>query len=135
MIRGIDHVAVTVSDLDATCRFYQKCLGAKVEESYEINGVVVVQRVALAGAILNIHQQGNGVELVARNPLPGSADLCFRWEGDLEKAKETLESRGVEIVEGPVDRVSADNNSASSIYFRDPDGNLIELLAECAKEK
>jgi catechol 2,3-dioxygenase-like lactoylglutathione lyase family enzyme len=129
MIRGIDHVAITVADLDATCRFYERVLDARIEESYEIDGKLVVRRVALGRAILNIHQQGNGVDLVARHPLPGSTDICFRWDGTIEAAKQQLESCDVEIVEGPAARTSADGRPASSVYFHDPDGNLVELLA------
>ena len=129
MIRGIDHVAITVADLDATCRFYAHVLDARIEESYEIGGRLVVRRVAIGKAILNIHQQGNGVDLVARQPLPGSTDICFRWDGTIEEARQRLESRDVAIIEGPVERISADAKPASSVYFRDPDGNLVELLA------
>ena len=129
MIRGIDHVAITVADLDATCAFYAHVLGAVVEESYEIGGRIAVKRVALGKAILNIHQQGNGVDLVARQPLPGSVDICFRWAGDIDAAKVLLESQGVTVIEGPVVRTSADGTPGSSVYFRDPDGNLVELLA------
>ena len=129
MIRGIDHVAITVADLDATCDFYARVLDAKVEESYEVDGRLIVRRVALGRAILNVHQQGNGVDLVARHPLPGSADICFRWDGTIEAAQRLLESRGVAIVEGPARRISAAGEPASSVYFHDPDGNLVELLA------
>jgi catechol 2,3-dioxygenase-like lactoylglutathione lyase family enzyme len=129
MIRGIDHVAITVADLDATCAFYAHVLGAVVEEAYEIDGRIGVKRVAFGQAILNIHQQGNGVDLVARQPLPGSVDICFRWAGDVAAAKEMLESRGVTVIVGPVPRTSADGLPGNSVYFRDPDGNLVELLA------
>jgi catechol 2,3-dioxygenase-like lactoylglutathione lyase family enzyme len=129
MIRGIDHVAITVADLDATCAFYECVLGAQVEEAYEIGGRIVVKRVALGKAILNIHQQGNGVDLVARQPLPGSTDICFRWDGDIGAAKARLEGLGVTVIEGPVARTTADSMPANSVYFRDPDGNLVELMA------
>lgn len=129
MIRGIDHVAITVADLDAACAFYGHVLGAKIEEEYEIGGRIAVKRVAFGQAILNIHQQGNGVDLVARQPLPGSTDICFRWSGGIEAAKAQLESRGVAVIEGPVARTSADGLPGSSVYFRDLDGNLVELLA------
>jgi catechol 2,3-dioxygenase-like lactoylglutathione lyase family enzyme len=130
MIRGFDHVAITVADLDATCRFYARAVDARVEETYVIDGKVVVKRLALGSAILNVHQQGNGIDLVARIPQPGSADLCFRFEGDISEARLDLEARGVAVIEGPVQRVSAAGNPAKSIYFHDIDGNLIELLAE-----
>lgn len=129
MIRGIDHVAITVADLDAACAFYARVLGASVEEEYEIGGRIAVKRVAFGQAILNIHQQGNGVDLVARQPMPGSVDICFRWQGDIAVAQVQLESRGVTVIEGPVARTTADGISAYSVYFRDPDGNLIELMA------
>lgn len=129
MIRGIDHVAITVADLDAACEFYAHVLGARVEEAYQIGGRIAVKRVAFGQAILNIHQQGNGVDLVARQPLPGSTDICFRWAGDIGEAKTQLESRGVTVIEGPVARTSADGIAGNSVYFRDPDGNLVELLA------
>lgn len=129
MIQGIDHVAITVADLDAACAFYSRVLGAVVEESYEIGGRIAVKRVAFGKAIFNVHQQGNGVDLVARKPQPGSADICFRWAGDIAAAKAMLESHGVGVIEGPVERTSADGLAASSVYFRDLDGNLLELLA------
>jgi catechol 2,3-dioxygenase-like lactoylglutathione lyase family enzyme len=129
MIQGIDHVAITVADLDATCAFYAHVLGATVEEAYEIGGRIAVKRVAFGQAILNIHQQGNNVDLVARQPMPGSVDICFRWQGNIEAAKAQLEGRGVAVIEGPVARTSADGIPGSSVYFRDPDGNLVELLA------
>lgn len=130
MIKGYDHIAITVSDLDATCAFYGRVLDARVEESYEIGGKIAVKRVAFGKAIMNIHQLGNGVDLVAARPMPGSADICFRWDGTIEQARSLLEDRGIEIVEGPVERISADDQPANSVYFHDLDGNLIELLAE-----
>lgn len=129
MIQGIDHVAVTVADLDAACDFYVRVLGARVEEEYEIGERIAVKRVAFGQAILNVHQQGNGVDLVARQPLPGSTDICFRWSGNIDAAKAMLESKGVAVIEGPVARTSADGLAAQSVYFRDLDGNLMELLA------
>ncbi len=129
MISGFDHVAITVADIDASIRFYEDVLGAKVEETYEVGGKIIVKRVAIGGALFNIHRQGNGVDLVARTPLPGSQDLCFRWAGTIDEAKHQLESNGVEIIEGPAPRTSSDGRPANSVYFRDPDGNLLELLA------
>jgi catechol 2,3-dioxygenase-like lactoylglutathione lyase family enzyme len=129
MIQGIDHVAITVADLDAACAFYGRVLGAVVEEEYQIGGRIAVKRVAFGQAILNVHQAGNGVDLVARQPLPGSTDICFRWNGGIDAAKAMLEGKGVAVIEGPVERTSADGLPASSVYFRDLDGNLVELLA------
>jgi len=129
VISGFDHVAITVADIDASIRFYERVLGARVEETYEVGGKVIVKRVAVGGALFNVHQQGNGVDLVALTPLPGSEDLCFRWDGTIEEAQRQLEESGVAIIEGPAPRISSDGRQASSVYFRDPDGNLLELLA------
>ena len=129
MVREFDHIAITVADLDSACDFYAEVLDARIEDSYEINRMIAVRRIAIGRAVMNIHQQGNGVELVARQPLPGSADICFRWDGDVAGAKRHLEARQVEVIEGPVRRIAADGKLGASVYFRDPDGNLLELLA------
>lgn len=129
MIAGFDHIAITVADLDATCRFYGDVLGAVVEETYAVEGRVAVKRVRIGGALFNIHQQGNGIALVAERPTPGSADICLRWEGTIESAKAHLERNKVAITEGPVPRTNAENKPSASVYFHDLDGNLIELMA------
>lgn len=129
LIDGFDHVAITVSDLDATCRFYAHALGARVDADYQVDGRTIVRRVLVGKAVLNIHQQGNDVQLVARRPTPGAADLCFRWNGDIRSAVSHLRERGIHIVEGPVARVAADGSQSQSVYFVDPDGNLLELMA------
>ncbi len=129
MISGYDHVAITVADLDVSIPFYERVLGAKVHHTHEIDGRVIVKGIRIGRAAMNMHQAGNGVDLVARTPLPGSQDLCFRWEGTVEEAKAQLEAAGVEVIEGPSPRNASDDSPASSVYFRDPDGNLLELLA------
>jgi catechol 2,3-dioxygenase-like lactoylglutathione lyase family enzyme len=88
-----------------------------------------VRQIALGGALLSIHQAGNGIELVAKQPTVGSADICFRWDGGIDGAVALLREHGVEIVEGPVPRRTADGLPSQSVYFRDPDANLIELMA------
>lgn len=128
-VLGFDHVAITVADLDATCRFYEHVLEARVEADYKVDGRTIVRRVRVGGALLNVHQQGNGVDLVARRPTPGSADLCFRWGGGIDSAMARLADAGIAVREGPVPRIASDEKSGQSVYFMDPDGNLIELLA------
>ena len=129
MITGFDHVAITVADMDVTCDFYRDLLGATVVDEYAWNGSPAVRRVFVGGALLNIHQQGNGIDLVARLPTPGSADLCFRWAGPVTEAEALLSANGIGIVEGPSGRTASDGSRGASVYFKDPDGNLIELLA------
>jgi len=128
-ISGIDHIAITVSDLEAACRFYDRLFGAQTQVNYAPQGKPLVRQIALGGALLSVHQAGNGIELVARKPTIGSADICFRWDGGIASAVALLSERGVEIIEGPVPRHTADGSPSQSVYFRDPDANLIELMA------
>jgi catechol 2,3-dioxygenase-like lactoylglutathione lyase family enzyme len=128
-ILGIDHIAITVSDLETTCRFYARLFGAETRADYAPNGKPLVRQIALGGALLSVHQAGNGIELVAREPTIGSADICLRWVGGIASAVALLEQQGIEMVAGPVPRRTADDLPSQSVYFRDPDGNLIELMA------
>ena len=97
--------------------------------NYAPQGKPLVRQIALGGALLSVHQAGNGIELVAKQPTIGSADICFRWNGGIASAVALLNERGVEIIEGPVPRRTADGLPSQSVYFRDPDANLIELMA------
>ncbi len=120
-ITSLDHVVLTVSDPGATCDFYQKLPGVEVIGFGE-------GRKALAFGIqkINLHQAGNEFEPRAARPTPGSADLCFLCEGEVEALQQHLEESGIAIIEGPVMRSGA-RGAMDSIYCRDPDGNLIEL--------
>jgi catechol 2,3-dioxygenase-like lactoylglutathione lyase family enzyme len=93
------------------------------------HGKTLVRQIALGGALLSVHQAGNGIELAAKKPTIGSADICFRWDGSIASAVAMLNERGVEIIEGPVPRRTADGLPSQSVYFRDLDANLIELMA------
>ena len=128
-ISGYDHVAITVADLERTCSFYRDLFGALVEGPHILSGKQAVSRLVIGGAAMSVHQSGNGLDLVARRPTPGAADLCFRWEGGIEKATALLAARDIDIVEGPAERTACDGRRGQSVYFRDPDGNLIELLS------
>jgi catechol 2,3-dioxygenase-like lactoylglutathione lyase family enzyme len=79
---------------------------------------------------LNVHGPGTDVcDLVAREPVrPGNSDLCFVWDGPIETAVEHLRARGVAVESGPVERAGA-GGSGVSVYFRDPDGSLLELIS------
>jgi catechol 2,3-dioxygenase-like lactoylglutathione lyase family enzyme len=128
-ILGIDHVAFAAHDLEATCAFYDRLFGARTHLDYTPNGKSLVRQIALGGALLSIHQAGNGLELVARQPVAGGADICLRWSGSIESAADLLRTHGIPIIDGPSRRRTADGLPALSIYFRDPDGNLLELMA------
>jgi catechol 2,3-dioxygenase-like lactoylglutathione lyase family enzyme len=131
-VSGIDHVAITVADMDASCAFYRDLFGARTVVEYAPEGKVLVRQIAVGGAILSIHQSGNGVDLVARHPTIGAADICFRWDGTIESAVSLLHGHGIDIIEGPTPRRTADGLPSQSVFFRDPDGNLLELMAASA---
>lgn len=117
----LDHLVLTVADLDASVAFYQTVLGMRKVTFGE-------GRVALTfGAQkINLHETGNEFEPKARHVQAGSADLCFIIDTPLSEAIEHLERCHVEIIDGPVARTGA-TGKIVSVYFRDPDGNLIEI--------
>ena len=129
LIKGIDHVAITVPDIERTTRFYEQLFDAITVAEYAPNGQVLVRQLSLGGANLSIHQLGNGVALVASKPTPGSADICFRWAGGIAHALAHLRANGIEPIENPSPRITADGRPAMSVFFKDDSGNLIELMA------
>ena len=120
-ITGIDHVVMTVSDIAETIRFYESVLGM-VAETYR-DGRVSLK---FGRQKINLHQQGREFDPKATRPVPGSADLCFLTDTAVEDAVRHVKSKGVRIIEGPVPRAGA-AGPMMSFYFRDPDGNLIEV--------
>jgi catechol 2,3-dioxygenase-like lactoylglutathione lyase family enzyme len=128
-ITGYDHLAITVADIEATTLFYDRLFGIRRGAEYAPSGRPLHRQIFLGDTKLNLHQQGNGVDLVAKNPIPGSADVCFRWSRPIETAVALLTQNNVAIVDGPSPRSLSDGRPSKSVYFRDPDGNLIELMA------
>ena len=128
-ISRIDHVAITTAQLDAFIAFYERVLGARVEQEYALGGLKSVVQLRVGSAMLNVHRTNHGHPLVAGHPTPGAIDLAFRWDAPIAGAVALLERNGVAIIEGPVRRTCCDNVEGTSVYFRDPDGNLIELLS------
>jgi catechol 2,3-dioxygenase-like lactoylglutathione lyase family enzyme len=120
-VERIDHFVLTVCDIEVTCGFYSRILGMEVE-------VFGDGRKALrfGEQKINLHEAGNEFEPKAREPTPGSADFCLITEVPLEHVAEHLASCRVEIIEGPVERTGA-MGPMESVYFRDPDGNLVEV--------
>ncbi|MGI9506873.1 MAG: VOC family protein [Geminicoccaceae bacterium] len=126
MIRALDHLVLTVQDLDATLRFYRDGLGMDARW-FGPNK----ERVALhfGSQKINLHVQGKEFEPKADLPTPGSGDLCFLTDEPVAKLKTKLEAAGHRLIEGPVQRSGA-VTPILSIYLRDPDGNLIEIANE-----
>jgi catechol 2,3-dioxygenase-like lactoylglutathione lyase family enzyme len=123
-VRGLDHVALTVADVPRTLDFFRRALGAEVlYEDLWRAGKIPVVILQLGASRLSIHEEGRPAKPHARAPAPGSADVCFRWDGPLDAAAALLAAAGVRIEEGPVARPAADGQPGASLYFRDPDGN------------
>jgi len=120
-IESIDHVVLTVKDIDATCAFYAQVLGMRVTT---FGGGRKALRFGTQK--INLHQYGREFEPKAKKPAPGSSDLCFVTAVPVSEVIEHLRATGVEIIEGPVRRTGA-VGTILSVYFRDPDGNLIEV--------
>ena len=120
-IDRLDHLVLTVADIDATVDFYTRVLGMEAV-------TFGAGRTALGfgRSKINLHRAGHEFEPKAHRPTPGSADLCLIADGSLDQVIEELAGRGVPIEEGPVERTGA-TGPIRSVYFRDPDRNLIEV--------
>jgi catechol 2,3-dioxygenase-like lactoylglutathione lyase family enzyme len=121
MIERLDHLVLTVADIEATVAFYESALDMRREQFGE-------GRVALrfGDQKLNLHQAGREFDPKALRPTPGSADLCFIASVPLQTIQAALARANVTVEEGPVQRTGA-LGPIRSLYFRDPDGNLVEV--------
>lgn len=130
VVKSLDHLVITCSDVAKTIEWYTKYLGMR-SESFSSSAEPSVQRHALkfGDQKINLHQQHKEFEPKAKTALPGTADLCFLLQdgSDLEAVLKGFKSSGIEVLEGGqiVDRTGA-KGPFRSIYVRDPDGNLIE---------
>ena len=121
----LDHVVIAVSDWERSNAFYRDVLAVELIE-------LEYGRVAYAldgGQRLNVHGPGSTPHPRAADPVrPGNSDLCFVWEGTPDEAVGHLERHGVAVELGPVARAGA-RGAGTSVYFRDPDGSLLELIS------
>jgi catechol 2,3-dioxygenase-like lactoylglutathione lyase family enzyme len=120
-VTGLDHLVLTVKDIEVTCAFYAMVLGLEV-----VNFGGHRKALTLGPQRINLHQAGEEFEPQAHRPTPGSADLCFLTDFSCEEVITHLNSCGVEIILGPVRR-NGGAGPLESLYFRDPDLNLIEI--------
>jgi catechol 2,3-dioxygenase-like lactoylglutathione lyase family enzyme len=120
-VNSLDHLVLTVADLAVTTDFYSQVLGMEVVTFGEGRTAVI-----FGGQKINLHQHGNEFEPKATYPTPGSGDLCFISDVPLSQVQSHLTAHGVDIEVGPVERIGA-RGPMTSIYIRDPDGNLIEI--------
>lgn len=120
-ISHLDHLVLTVRDVEASAAFYESVLGMqRIDFS---NGRLALK---FGQQKINLHQHGAEFEPKANMPAPGSADLCFITSLNLDAAILHIKKCGIEIIVGPVERAGA-NGPILSCYFRDPDQNLIEV--------
>lgn len=120
-ISHIDHIVLTVNDIEAACAFYHKALEMEVITFGEGR-----KALKFGNQKINLHQKGGEFEPKAKNPAPGSADICFISNTSIDLVMKDLREKGIATESGPVERTGA-NGRINSIYLRDPDGNLIEI--------
>jgi catechol 2,3-dioxygenase-like lactoylglutathione lyase family enzyme len=124
-IRGFDHVALPMQNSEAMPAFYRR-LGCKVSENANACSVYIGDQ------MINFHRpilwQRGSFTLRAPAAKPPCGDLCFVWEGTAQSLKALLEGAGAKVEEGPVARQGGRQKGGSSVYVRDPDGNLLEFM-------
>lgn len=120
-ISHLDHLVLTVADIENTCNFYQTVLGFEV-----ITFKGDRKALKFGHQKINLHQLGNEFEPKALHPTSGSADLCFISETPISEVVTHLNQLNIQIEEGPVERTGA-MHPILSVYIRDLDQNLIEI--------
>jgi catechol 2,3-dioxygenase-like lactoylglutathione lyase family enzyme len=123
-LRGFDHVSLPMLDTDAMVAFY-RALGCDVAENPHVVSVYVGDQ------MINLHRPETwrrGFLLRAPAATPPCGDLCFVWDGSADSLHATLSAAGAEVEEGPVTREGGRRAAGTSVYTRDPDGNLLEFL-------
>ena len=124
-IKGFDHVALPMQNTENMLTFYRS-LGLQVIENATACSVYIGDQ------MINFHRPAHWQDatftLRAPAARPPCGDLCFVWDGSPESVKTMLDRAGAKIVEGPVQRQGGRKKAASSVYVRDPDGNLLEFM-------
>jgi catechol 2,3-dioxygenase-like lactoylglutathione lyase family enzyme len=121
-IDRIDHLVLTVADVEATCVFYRDVLGMT-----PVSFGAGRRALSFGRQKINLHPAGRELEPKARTPTPGSGDLCLITSTPLAEVEAHLRARGIELLEGGATQRSGAVGPIMSLYFRDPDGNLIEV--------
>ncbi|HEX4019170.1 MAG TPA: VOC family protein [Frankiaceae bacterium] len=128
-VEGLDHLAITVADMEATVDWYHRVLGAEpLLLDLWRDGKVPVVLLQVGVSRLSVHSAAAPAAPHAQAPTVGANDICFRYAGPVSEVLSLLEAQGIEVVEGPVPRPASNGERGQSVYFRDPDENLIELL-------
>ncbi len=129
MIAGLDHVAVPIANVEGMLAFYE-ALGFGVRRGGRLHSI------HFGDNRMNFHapELWSDERFTLRGPAaqPGCGDFCFVWQGSVESIVARMRALGVEIIEGPVAREGGRDGGAAvgtSVYVRDPDGNLLEFMA------
>jgi catechol 2,3-dioxygenase-like lactoylglutathione lyase family enzyme len=120
-IDRLDHLVLTVRSIEASCAFYSRVLGMEI-----VTFGAGRKALAFGAQKINLHEAGREFDPKAAQPTPGSADICLISADPLPDVLAHLARCGVDILEGPVPRTGA-TGPIESVYFRDPDRNLIEV--------
>ena len=120
-VTSLDHLVLTVADVERTAEFYRRALGMEYVSSQPGRHALV-----FGSQKINLHAHGREIDPHAEHPTPGSGDLCFLTDVPLPEVMAHLRGAEVGIIEGPLERAGA-RGPILSVYFRDPDGNLIEV--------
>ena len=117
---GLDHIVLCVADVDRAVSFYEKVLGMQPHEERPGKWSLHfgVNKISL--------QDARTAPAIARTTVPGSGNFCVLTEEPVHRVADTLRERGIEIIAGPAEREGA-TGKILSVYFRDPDGNLVEV--------
>ncbi|MFN8557798.1 MAG: VOC family protein [Dehalococcoidia bacterium] len=125
-IDHLDHLVLTVADIERTCAFYGRVLGMEAITFGEGR-----RALRFGNQKINLHRNPPGHGLVAATPTPGSGDLCFITTTPIAEVVRHLGVEGVAIIAGPGPRAGA-IGPITSVYIRDPDGNLVEIANQGA---
>ena len=126
MILNIDHIVLTINDMEKTISFYRDVLGMTVKEFQPIGGEEMRKSLSFGNQKINLHHVKSPFKPNAKNPLSGTTDICFLSSTPLEKWESIFLKHGIEIEDGPVKKSGA-TGPIMSFCIRDPDKNLIEI--------
>ena len=123
-IASLDHLVLTVADIERTTAFYARVLGMTPQRF--VSGGIERFAIVFGAQKFNLHRSDRVIDANVRHATPGSADICLITSTPMSEVAEHLNACGVSIIEGPVQRTGA-VGSLMSVYFYDPDENLIEV--------
>ena len=123
---NIDHVVITMSDINKSIDFYSNILGMELQEFSSSTDNVKRKSLKFGIQKINLHEASKPFKPHANNPIPGAMDICFLTEINIDDWIKIFNKFNIKIEDGPVKKTGA-NGPIRSIYVRDPDKNLIEI--------